>query len=595
MNFLLFLIGIVFSVGSVYLYDYLNKIHFLKNKFVENPYITYDLALLLASLLVVYFIYYFFILIGLNKYKKEFKYLNETFLNFLKDRKTTFNTKDRFLFPMYETFNIFKNQFVELEKFYAEKRKELQQTKSEITEVLNMQNSLIFKVTQEGKILDANTKALKFLGYTSLAELNKKYSNLSQVFENDLEVDWIGKNIAKTLEVNIFKRTFEMFLDKVPAQQEFMVSLRDITVQRENLDKLIKLAYYNEQTDLKNINMIDKQKRSVLIKIYNYDDYARVMSEEIMSLFIVEFSNRIKKLDFEDVYRLSNDTFALSLNEEIDLKELKTSLEKSITIFIGGQKYLFNAILLLSEGITYEKAKKALVEAKDSLMPLYDRNIEEIDISALNMLNEAMFENRIYISYKQMTSLKTREMIFYIEPVIKEKFTGEAIFDKNVIKLSKRLNFYLKMVKNGLLNNIDKLVNKKVFIDVDDSDMFYQDDFVELIRLLKKENLKAIFNISIHKNYKFAYERIKILKKYGFEISFNNIGSSYFKIKDIYALKVDYLMLDDEIISLIKNDNRWEFILDHIEGIVSYQNTSVISKSLNRGDFFIDDEVYLFN
>jgi EAL domain-containing protein (putative c-di-GMP-specific phosphodiesterase class I) len=595
MSFVLFFIGLVFSVASVYLYDYLSKVQFLKNRFEENPYITYDLALLLSSILLVYFIYYFLVWIGLNKYKKEFVKLNDTFLNFLKDRNTTFSSADRFLLPMYETFNIFKNQFVELEKFYAEKRKELQQTKAEITEVLNMQDSLIFKVTQEGKILEANTKALKFLGYSSLAELNKKYSNLGEIFDNEMETDWIGKSIDKTIEVVIFKRIFELYLDKVPAQQEFMVSLRDITTQKENIEKLNKLAYYNAQTDLKNINTLDKQKRTVLIKIYNYDDYARVMSEEIISLFIVEFANRIKKLEFQDIYRLSNDIFALSLDEKIDLRELKASLEKSITIFIGGQKYLFNAILLLSGGVTYEKAKKTLIESNQSLMPLWDEDIQNVDIEALNMLNEAMFENRIYISYKQMTSLKTREMIFYIEPVIKEKFTGEAIFDKNVINLAKKLNFYLKMVKNGVLNNIDKLSGKKLFIDVDDSDMFYQDDFVELVRLFKKENLKVIFNISINQNYKFAYERIKILKKYGFEVSLNNIGNSYLKIKDIYSLKVDYLMIDDEIINLIQNDKRWEFIVEHIEGLVQYQNSSVISKSLNRGDFFIDDEVYLFN
>ena len=194
-----------------------------------------------------------------------------------------------------------------------------------------------------------------------------------------------------------------------------------------------------------------------------------------------------------------------------------------------------------------------------------------------------------------MTSIKNREVLFYITPVIKEKFTGEPIFDKNLLQLAKQLNFYLKMVKNGILHHTDQLSGKKIFFDIDDTDMFYQDDFVELIRLFKKENIKAIFNISIKQNYQFAYERIKILKKYGFEISLNNIGNGYLKVKDIYTLKIDYLMIDDGLVALIKNDKRWEFIIDHIDGIVQYQHTNVIAKSLNRGGFFIDDAVYMFD
>jgi len=598
MGFFLFLVGLIFSISIVYLYNYLIKVQFLKSVFIENPYITYETTLLLGLILLVYFVYYIFVFIGIKKYKKEFNKLNETFLEFLKDRSVEFKSNDKFLAPIFETFNLFKNQFVELERFYGEKRKELQQTKAEITEILNVQDSLIFKVTQEGKILDANKKALKFLGYTSLAELNKKYSHLGELFENEMEADWVGKNIEKTTEVVMFGRNFELYVDKIPEKQEFIVFLRDITPQKEKIAKLENLAYCNAQTGLKNINALDKQKRIVLIKIYNYGDYARILSEEIINLFITEFANRVQKLDFKDIYRLSKDTFAISLEDtdaKVDLKELKASLEKSITIFIGGQKYLFNAILLIAGGVSYEKAKKALIEASKGLMPLWDDNIKDADIGALNMLNESMFENRIYISYRQMTSIRTREVIFYIEPVIKEKFTGEPIFDKNLLQLAKQLNFYLKMVKNGILHHTDQLSGKKIFFDLDDSDMFYQNDFVELIRLLKKENIRAVFNVNIKQNYQFAYERIKILKKYGFEVSLNNIGNGYLKIKDIYALKIDYLMIDDELVFLIQKDKRWEFIIEHIEALVRYQNTSVLAKSIKRGNFFINDEVYMFD
>ena len=595
MGFFLFFIGLVFFVGSAYLYEYLLKIQFLKNVFPEDFYISYDFFLLLVSVIVVYLAYYIFVMIGIKKYKKEFLKLNRIFLDFLKDRNTDFSTNDEFLKPTYETLNLFKNQYIELENFYADKRKELQATKAEISKILDMQDVLILKITQEGKILEANKKALKFFGSSSLSELNKKYETLSEIFDNEMEEDWIGKNIEKTIEVTMFHRNFEIYLDKAPSKQEFMLFFRDITSQKEEIEKLKKIAYYNHQTDLKNINLLDKQKRTILIKMYNYDNYARVVSEEIMNLFIVEFANRIKKLEIEDVYRLNNDIFALSLDEKIDLRELKESLEKSITIFVGGQKHLFNPILLIAGGSTYEMAKRTLIEARESLIPLWDEDIKEINIGTLKILNEAIFENRIYINYKQITSLKTKEVIYYIAPIIKEKFTGEIIFDDSVISLAKKLNFYLKMVKNGILNNIDKLSGKKIFIDIDDSDMFYQNDFVELIRLFKKENLKVVFNISIKNNYKFAYERIKILKKYEFEVSLNNIGNSYLKLKDIYGLKIDYLMIDDEIISLIKNDSRWEFILEHMEGLMKYQNTSVIAKSINRGNFFIDNETYLFN
>ena len=390
MGFFLFLIGLIFSVSIVYLYSYLIKIQFLKSMFIENPYITYEMTLLLGLILLVYFVYYIFVFIGIKKYKKEFNKLNETFLEFLKDRSVEFKSDDKFLAPIFDTFNLFKKQFVDLEKFYGEKRKELQEAKLEIKEVLNVQDSLIFKVTQEGKILEANKKALKFLGYTSLAELNKKYSHLGELFENKMEADWVGKTIEKTIEVVMFGRDFELYVDKIPEKQEFIVFLRDITENKKELEKLNKIAYYNAQTGLKNINALDKQKKIILIKIYNYGDYARILSEEIINLFVTEFANRVQKLEYEDIYRLNSDTFAVSLNEndEVDLKELKASLEKSITIFVGGQKYLFNAILLIVGGATYERAKKTLIESTQSLMPLWDNNIKNVDMGALNMLND---------------------------------------------------------------------------------------------------------------------------------------------------------------------------------------------------------------
>jgi EAL domain-containing protein (putative c-di-GMP-specific phosphodiesterase class I) len=99
---------------------------------------------------------------------------------------------------------------------------------------------------------------------------------------------------------------------------------------------------------------------------------------------------------------------------------------------------------------------------------------------------------------------------------------------------------------------------------------------VDLLSLIKREDLMAVFNVNINSKYSIVKPLLKQIKSYA-QLGFKNIGSGYINFIDIYALKVEYLEIDEKLSELVDKEEEWKFLVDSVKLIIKAQKSKLIS------------------
>ena len=94
--------------------------------------------------------------------------------------------------------------------------------------------------------------------------------------------------------------------------------------------------------------------------------------------------------------------------------------------------------------------------------------------------------------------------------------------------------------------------------------------------MIKREDLDVVFNIEVDSKYSIVYPILKVIKSYA-QLGLRKVGKGYISFRDIYALKIEYLELDDSIVNLIKSNPQWKFLVDSVKTILKGQNSKILS------------------
>ena len=570
-------VGILLVIIAEFVSYYLVQLDSIKNNL--NLPIPYEFMVSGVVFLFAFFIYYFIQKIQFQTISKDLQNLINEINNFRKENTFNIETKNKYLFHTFSTLNELVNEFIKKEETYQKKLQICEHEESKLNAILDLENVLLCTVTEGGKVIKANTKFLKFLNYENEAKLNMKVKHVFDIFDEKIDKDFneiIGKD--EDIEVSIQKVQFLLHIEKISKELEYVITLIDISSFEEEKTKFKKEMQYVSK-NLKTVFAINKTLETVMIKVLNYDNYVPYLGAGILEAFEDKFVERIISLGYEDVFKVQNNIFAIN-DFHIDFDKYKKTLEENIIISIGNDKYIFTPKIVLSSGVNFEQAYQQIAESSKTLISKQKVD-SKYDLEFIKFINKSILENNIYLGYKEIKNEKNTVVLY---PVIKDEY-GTILPYVEVNALLREFNLYLYVMKQLILNNLNILKNSKLILNVTSEELLATTMLSDLLSLIKREELMVVFNVKINSSYSVIKPLLKQIKSFA-QLGFRHVGNGYISYIDIYALKVEYLEIDEKLAELVKNDKNWKFLVDSIKLITIGQHTKILSTK------YQEDKVY---
>jgi hypothetical protein len=575
---MMFLLGVFVVIVSSYASFYLISLELFKEFFLDMG-IPYEFSIM-NIVFFVGFILYYLTSVRNNQIYNEIGQLNESIKHFL----MTYDKKNlEFKTPILQhTLKLvidFMNEYKELKENSNKKIHTYKEIADSLIDVFDLQSVLVVKVNQDGKVIKANKKLLKFLAYDSEVKLNMNVKNIADIFDEKMPQRWLNDSLGEDLEISIKKVKFRMHIEKVERVPEYVITLIDITEFEEQKKRLeYERNFINK--NLKTKSAINKSFEITMIRMLNYDNYAEHLGTGILELFEERISEKINSLGYDEIFKVQDDIFAV-YGMEVDFNQHKKILEETIIVEIGEDKYIFNPQIILGSGVNFEQARQQIVESSKTLIA---RQKEESKYSPeiIKLVNESVLKEEIYLGY---TQIQNHPNTLIIEPLIKDGYSNSLVSRDIVMPLAEEFNLYLQMLKILLLNNINLLKDKKLILNVTSLDLSSTTILSDLLTLIKRDELDVVFNVDINSNYSTIYPILKSIKAYA-QLGIRRVGKGYISFRDLYALKIDYLEIDDSIIELIHSNPQWKFLVDAVKIIVKGQNSKLIAKKYKDEKIF---------
>ena len=586
---MIFLFGVVLVFVSGYLSYYLLSLENVK-ALMENFPFPYEFVVT-TIVFFLSFIVYYFVAKSNRKVDKEIIKLNDNIKQFLNngvkgDEELSFKTT--LLQRTVILLNELQEQYMELKTISDKKIRNYKEVADSLIDIFDLESVLVLKVNQDGKVIKANKRVLKFLAFESEVKLNMSVKNIRDIFDTAMPERWLNDLLNNDMEVVIKKVKFRLHIEKVERLPEYVLTLIDVTEFEKQKERLeFERNFINK--NLKTENALNKSFEITMIQILNYDHYAEHLGLGILDLFEEKFSLQIKSLGYDEVFKIQNNLFAV-YDLKPNFESHKKILEESLIIEVGDDKYIFNPQVILGSGVNFEQAKQQVIESSKTFIQKQKSDIK-YSPEIIKLVNENVLNEKVALGY---TIVENQRNTIIIEPVIKDEYSGTLVKKDIVLSLAEDFNIYLQMIKILFLNNINFLKDKKLIVNVKSNILLSQTALHDLLLLIRREDLRVVFNVEINSNYAIVFPILKMIKSYA-QLGLRKVGKGYISFRDIYALKVEYLEVDDTIIALINSNPQWKFLLDAVKIILKGQNSKIISRNYKDEKVFkIGDEFKVY-
>jgi len=565
------MIGIFLVLIASYVSIYVVQLGEMKKVLPKLPsFISYEFIVVAIVFTIFYFVYLFFEKLKMKKFYNDIEKINSVLSSFVSEKsfkETTIET-----YRLQSTYKFIKSCIEEYEKLNQKcntQIKSLQENNKNLLELLNGEEVMVCKINNNGKLIKANQKFLKFFNYDSEVKFNMAVKNIKELFDTELENEWIEyDNVA--IKIKIHNIDYLLHIKKVISHLEYILTFIDISeFEKEKKELERKALYFNKY--LKSEKAMNKLRETTMIRILNYENYAAHLSKGIMELFEDQFIERIKDLGYDEIFKIQNNTFAIYALK-VDYDKYKKVLEESIKVSLADDEFIFNPKVALGGGLNYEQAYQQIIESGYTLISK-QKDTYKYPIDFIKLVNKAILDDHILLGYKM---IENDDNIMFIYPSIQDTITLNMLNQDMIINIAREFNLYLIMLKQVIINNLQMIKNYKIIIDVTSGDLLATTMLSDLLLLIKREELDVVFNVDINSKYKLVLPILKQIKSFA-QLSIKNVGKGYISFKDLYVLKVEYMEIDDSIIELIKTNPQWEFLLDSVKLLVSAQKTKLLA------------------
>jgi len=575
------ILGIMLILVGSYLSIFIAKIDFIKSSLELVPAVVpSEFVVNSITFIIVYLFYYMFEKAKNKKIFTDIETINTELNRFLTEKEFELESSKT---PLFHQNVILLNscfkEYKTLSETTTKKIDKLEETVENLEDMVDLQTTLVCKVNESGKILKANKRFLKFLAFENEVKLNMKTKSVKELFDDDLGDNWLYELLHQEVKVSLKGVEFLLKIEKVDREQYYVLSLINITKFEEEKRELEKKTLYTNE-NLKSEMAINKTLEICMIRIHNYENYATTFGSGILEVFEDKFVEKLKSLGYDEIFKIQNDIFAV-YDLKVDFEHYKKILEESIILSVGGDEYIFNPRIVLASGVNFNQAYQQILESSHTLVSK-EKDDVKYHLEIVNVVNKALIKNKVILGYKVIENQNNTILIY---PSIKDEY-GSNIIDQNmVISIAREFNLYLAMMKQVLINNVNLLKNYKIIIDVKSEDLLSSTLLADLLSLITREELLIVFNVDINSKYSVVLPILKQIKSHA-QLGLKHVGRGYLPFKDIYALKIEYIEIDESIINLIKANPQWKFLLDSIKLLISAQKTRLLANNYKEENIF---------
>jgi diguanylate cyclase (GGDEF)-like protein len=404
---------------------------------------------------------------------------------------------------------------------------------------------------------------------------------------------------------------------------------------KEYRNQLFKRYFTDNLTNLPNVYQLRKDLDEnedaglVIISLDNFKTIHNFYGFVVGDFVVEEVSKHLKNsMKEQNVYKLSEDEFAVILEQNLgfyELKEYLDNLYNSIkNISVKYQQSDIHIDLTLGSCSNtnnqdmFSKVSMALKYAKDNRIPFWiyeDRmhfeNEYERNLQLSGLVREAVEDSRIVPYFQSILDNKTSKVIKY-ECLAR-------LIDKNNQVLSPLL-FIPVAKKIKVYNAVTKTIIDKSFVAFENSDFSFNinlsiEDIMssEIFNFIidKLKNTKTSSRVTFEileseavQDFKRVDRFISEIRRYGAKIAIDDFGSGYSNFSYLTKMNPDFIKIDGSLIKDIDVDRSAllvvETIVDFakklgIKTIAEYVHSSTIMDKVKELDidcsqgFYIDE------
>ena len=483
----------------------------------------------------------------------------------------------------------------------------------------------------DGKVIFSNDHFFKLLNCNSLEEINSKYENITDIFEDEdgcltdfdhkIFEKCENKNIKVCINSNNVKKYFS--LQKIPLSHNntSIIILHDISHEIEHKHELYKLLYTDNLTKFPNrAKLIEELQTNnlfleavCLLNINSFKEVNDFFGHKVGDAILIDVAKLIyesikKEGNHIKLYKFPSDNYCITNTKNCQesfielIKNIIESVYKKVFIF-----ELYEIDIRITAGISFSNKNNKLITAdialqsakkdhKDYLV-FYDEldKFQEYENNMLwtKKLKSAFINDNIEVYFQPLVNNKTLKVDKYECLVRLIDEDGRVVAPYFFLDISKKSNQYTKLTKIVLEKSFQKFENLPFEFSVNIS---YEDienpDFLDFIKeLLKKYNIsnKVVFEIledeSI-KNYNLLISFVDEVKALGCKVAIDDFGSGYSNFEHLLKMNIDYLKIDASLIkNIATNENSYKITKTIIE-FAKNLNLKTIAEFVENEEIF---------
>ncbi|WP_208111424.1 GGDEF and EAL domain-containing protein [Marinomonas balearica] len=503
----------------------------------------------------------------------------------------------------------------------------------------SMGEGVVF-TNSDGYIYDSNPAFLTFLKTTNNAITNKHiddfllttFSQIKKLInENPSQASWTGESecLLETHKIPVWLIVTQISSKKSDVSDEYAFIVNDISEDKEQREKLRKLAYYDVLTGLPNRQFFEREienriqeakskHRKVGLIFIDLDNFKHIndgLGHESGDIVITEAGTRLQQNIKEGCFlaRLGGDEFTIIADDIISDDCLETLANNLIKAFhkpfiIHEVGYKVSISVGLSTFPTDAADKKNLIKNSDIAM----YNAKRLGKSQYSFFSHALndeFTHHLDVYRDIESALEKQEFTLYFQPkidLIDDKIVaaealirwikqdGSLIRPDKFIPIAEETKQIIPIGEWVIQQAIAQLLSWKntelseLSISVNLSTVqLYDENIVHYL----KENLQEsgirpdlleieITESSIIKNMERAIDILNQIKSLGVKLSLDDFGTGYSSLSYLQRLPVDTLKIDRSFIATATKENVSGKILKTIIELAQSLSMEVVAEGV---------------
>lgn len=511
---------------------------------------------------------------------------------------------------------------------------ELQNTHAKMNAIFHATEDAFFSYVIETGEFVYSEKVLSFLdekemmmtqqGLSFFVHMDESDSQLFQqtwdrIYKGEMTTDVIEQKYSK-LEGEFFYRFTLLSYCDFTNQSHIIVSIKDITIEKEQEEKLYKRLIYHPLTGLLNRSgiierlneLITQSTKQLAVILYDINDFRYINSTfgyKVGDEMLRGIAEVLKKHDgiLLGLGHIGSDRFCAIYGDELrDTEWMRFFTDNFESIICGSTEMVIKGTLGVAiheqdqdAATLLRNAEVALFEAKSNASMNYAFYKKSFDtelnerFTMIKHLEKAIDHNEIYMMYQPSVLTHSGDVVGY-EALVRWDSNHYGLVSPTVfIELAEKTGYILELGKfilresmlfakeinrSGLFYTVSVNISPKQLIDTRFATMFI--DMMEELDVGCQHICIEITETAYMENHEVVKEVLVMLKEKGIRIYLDDFGTGYSSLSYIRNLPIDVIKIDKAFIDEIHLDQKAYEMLDAIISIAKSFKMQVVAEGV---------------